>query len=297
MTTTAQPTTTPGPTTTAAAPCGSLRPACSVRVCGSDDFYVHVYPRVYGNTVVAWDASGVIEDPSDLEAQIEISRYGVTNVNAWTIVQAYAANTGIWTDTSQHIYGTSDNLYYRVALRLPDNSVVRSEPVRTQDSIPKPLKATFNEILRRWENRGRRGELRRGRILKSIRYGNRCTSCRDRDSSVQLVSQCATCYGVGWVGGYYIVPKCVYAEMSPVEVDENFSIDRGFHSDGPKAQIKLMNIPQLYPGDVWVEDATDHRWLLGAMVHAQTVGTVELLTTIQTARFDFTHVVYQFPVV
>lgn len=301
---------------------------CSEPGCDVSDIRLTVQPRIQGNTTLVWEATTpAVAGIATLEARIQFSRYGISNNSAWQTVRDFAANTGIWVDPQQRMFGVDSNTHYRVLMRdaslfagAPDSSwddigsaaigstfrivadlpgspiVYISKPVRAADYLPRQLQSTYNEIVRRWYARGRRGEIRKGVLLKRIRYGNRCTLCRDRDSGVQIVSQCLSCYGVGWVGGYYRVPQCVYAEFSPIKVDYNFDENRSYFSEGPTSQVKLLNMPQLYPGDVWVESSTDHRWLLGNLLHAQSVGSIKLLTDIETTRLDFTNVIYQFSV-
>jgi len=270
------------------------RPACQLFECGADKFEVEISPQIEGQTLILWDASQVVpSDAGALTAQIEFSRYDVSASSAWSIVRAHALNIGIWQDPLQRVFGKNSNAYYRIAIRDVAGTVYRSLPTRAGDYIPKLMKPIYNEIIRRWQNRGKRGELRRGYILKKIRYGPRCTICRDRDSGNLLQSQCAICFGTGWQLGYYRASYCVYAELAALQVTEQLSLEQNF-AGGSTTQIKLLNYPRLYPGDVWVEEATDHRWELGDILHGQAVGSVDVITTCAASRLDFTNVAYQF---
>lgn len=277
--------------------CGDSPSNCKLALCDASAIDLIVSPKIAGSTTVRWHVGDSLKlGEQALETQIEFSRYPTEAATAWTVVRSYAANTGIWVDTSQRLFGVNSNGYYRITIRNESLNLYRSAIKRAVPEIPKAFKATYNEIIRRWLNRGKRGELRRGVLLKKILSGNRCGVCRDRDSGVQLRSQCLTCFGVGWQYGYYQLPGCVFAEFGAVKVDYEFDENRSYFSNGPVSQVKLLNIPQLYPGDVWVEELTDQRWLLGNMLHAQSIGSTELLTDIETVRLDYTNVVYQFPI-
>lgn len=279
-------------------PC--LPVGCSDAIlCNQDLFKLHVYPLVSGPNTLTWEASAAAQGYSlqgAVEARIEMARADVPAADAWTEVRDYGPNLGAYIDDAQRQFGTSTNLHYRVLLRDSASTVVVSEAVRAHTHIPRGLSTVYREVIRRWNLRGRRGEIRKGYLLKKIRYGTRCTECRDRDSGVSIIGQCLNCYGVGWVGGYWQAAGCSYAEFAPVSVGESFDENSNFQDQGPSTTLNLLNIPQLYSGDVWVEDATDHRWLIGELLHGQSVGSQELISKVQAHRIDLAHVAYRFPV-
>lgn len=258
-------------------------------------FEVRVYSEIQGNALVVWDASKYMPEIGNLDAQIEFSRYGIPNDDSgWEVIQPWISNTGVWNDPKQRVFGTFDDAYYRVSVRTPDGDIVRSDPVRARDYLPPNLRKMQREILRRWHNRGKRNELRRGYLLKFNRYGNRCSACRDRDSGVQMVSQCVQCYGTGRDPGYYLVPWCMYGEISSEASTESFSKEIGYKSSDPPIAIRMLNIPQVNPKDVWVDEVTDHRWMIGAAVYDVVLGTTPLFAKTTAAKLDFTHVIYQY---
>jgi len=279
--------------------CDDLRDnsSCSDNLCLPSQIKLTVYPQVFGGTVIRWsytDRDLLAE--SGLQVQIEFSPYAVSDNTAWTIVRAYAADTGYWTDTAQRAFGRRNYTHYRISVLDVALNEVWSQPKRADSYIPPAFDTTFRELVRRWSGRANRGELRKGTLLKRRTHATRCSVCRDRDSGVQLISQCLTCYGTGRTGGYYKVPICVYVEFSPMSISHGFDANKSYFEQGPDSQVTLLNIPQVFPGDVWVEDSTDHRWELGNMVYAQKIGSVECLAKCEASRIDFTDVIYQFPV-
>lgn len=273
-------------------------PACRASACPLELFDVRVYPQIIGTTYVVWDASRIVPAAlsTNLEAQIEVSRYGVSASNAWSIIRAYAANTGIWADTTKRLFGNQNDLYYRVAIRDSALNVYRSEPVASTFSVPRLMAPTYLEAIRRWEGRGGRGETNRGYLLKRIHYGAKCPDCRDRDGGQQLYTRCVTCYGTGWTGGYYQVPRCCYAEIGSVVKTRKTDENLGTTEPEPMSTLTLLALPKVHSGDIWVNFSNDQRWLLGDMTHATSIGSVDLTTTIAAARLEFTDIAYHFPV-
>lgn len=264
-----------------------------------DGFELKVYPEIVGPTHITWDASEIASKndlSSPVEARIEFARSASADSEAWTVIRDYGQNVGYYTDTQQRAFGVSQNVHYRVLLRDAVGAIVTSSPGRALGAMTPRMIGAFREVVRRWHLRGRTGELRKGFLLKKVRYGNRCTHCRDRDSGVQTRSQCLHCFGVGWEHGYWQMPGCSYAEFTPIQTGESYQEPLGQDNQGPRTTLRMLNIPQIYSGDVWVEDGSDQRWLLGDIVHGQSIGSQELVTQVQSARLDFTNVVYQFPV-
>ncbi|GIW89597.1 MAG: hypothetical protein KatS3mg109_0029 [Pirellulaceae bacterium] len=260
-------------------------------------FEVRVYSEIQDNSLLVWDATEFMSSGGNLDVMIEFSRTGVDGDDAdWSVVQDWIPNTGIWADPEQRLFGTFHNGYYRVSVRTPDGRIIRSKPVRGGDYLPPNLKKVYREMRRRWFRRGKQNELRRGYLLKFNRYGNRCSVCRDRDSGVQIRSQCLECYGTGRERGYFLVPWCVYAEMGTDASTEKFTVQSDTQSVDPKVQFRLLDNPHILPKDVWVDENTDQRWLFESVAYPQVLGSTPVFAVASAAKLDFTHVIYRFQV-
>ena len=282
-------------------PCVTDISICSPsQSCPAAQVQLQILPQVATNTTLLnWDLTSVVA-ANDLQlpvqVQVEVSHAGVDDSAAWTIARPYAANTNTYNDSSQRVFGNDDNLYYRLAIQDAALSIYRSTPVRAGVSLPPRVVPLYREALRRWEGRARRGELRAGYLLKRIRWGSYCTNCRDRDSGVQIKSRCLICYDTGFTGGYYLPVECFYGVLGPYSVKEPYGDNRSFFQEGPSGTLQFMDIPVVYPGDIWVEKATDIRYYLGNIISAQRFGNVKLIATAECRQIDFSDVVYRFNV-
>lgn len=279
--------------------CVSEISLCSSAIqCSPEAVDLQIHPKIAGGgTLLSWDLSPLVQQYQltlPLQVQIETSHTGAEDPAAWSIARAYAADAQSYTDASQRVFGNDPNLYYRLAVQDAALSVYRTKPKRAFDNMHWRLVGAYSEIIRRWSGRAMRGELRAGKLLKRIRWGTYCAECRDRDSGVQVKSFCLTCYGTGFTGGFYQPVDCFYGELGPVVLDEALDQQQSYSQEGPSGTLQFLNIPVVYPGDVWVEKSTDLRYLLGRVSHAQRLGTISLIANAPAIQIDFRDPIYRF---
>lgn len=110
------------------------------------------------------------------------------------------------------------------------------------------------------------------KILKRKHFGVRCTVCSDPLTEHVLVTKCATCYGTGWVGGFY-TPIPAFAKIAPAATAEDSS-EVG-NTTLRRSTLQFIAYPKLEKGDIIVEDSLQSRWLVDQVnpleVHRTTV--------------------------
>ncbi len=272
-----------------------LPTACQLRDRGD----LRVYPLVRGDSLLEWNLrtiAGVRKWDAPLEVAIDYSHVNMPQTAAWMELSAYAERGDTYTINKQLVFGNEQNVHFRLRIRSAIGDIYITQPVAWSDDIPARQQSTYREAIRRWGNRLRAGELRQGLLLKRKRWGLYCDTCRDRDGGQQNQSRCLTCYDTGFDGGYYLYPGCVGVDADTQQLSESFDFSKSYTQEGPYSKFLLLNVPQLYPGDVWVDTSNDDRWILGSpMVTTMRLGNVELFRSLPAARIDFTHVIYDFP--
>jgi len=94
-------------------------------------------------------------------------------------------------------------------------------------------------------------------VLKRKHYGSRCTRCFDVATKHILVSNCVSCFGTGWVGGYYTA----FGTLGRViESAVNTSLESTGVTELTRAKIDTINFPRLEVEDILVELASNRRW-------------------------------------
>lgn len=272
---------------------------CNLSLCQlRDDAGLRINHRVRDKTILNWDllkVSGIRNWAPPIEVAIDYSPLPLATDDLWTEMAPYAVRDGVFETDFQLLLGSELNTHFRLRLRDAAGNEYVTSPRHLADDIKRPVYTTYREIIRRWHTRITRGEISGGILLKRRRWGTRCPTCLDRDGRQRIESQCPQCFDVGFDGGYYRLETCFGLEMRGEQVSEMFDFGGGFTQEGSVSQVLFLDIPQVYPGDVWVDTTTDERWLLGSPVKTESqLGNVKLLRTAPAARFPFSHIIYQF---
>jgi len=279
------------------APTVCVSPACQL----ASDAGLQIRSFIRGPTLLQWDLRAVPEIrnwPAPIEVAIDYAHVGLDTDAPWTVVSDYGPKGGDFTLPGQRIFGEDFNSYYRLRLRNSVGDIFVTRPTSMYSSLSGSRnRRLYLEMIRLWNKRLTNHELQTGTLLKRKRWGDYCTTCRDRDGRQQIRSQCPECYDTGFTGGYYAGDTCFSIDPSRLATELKFDFGRGFSQSGPIQTIDCLNIPHVFPGDVWVDGTSDERWLFGSpMITKVKIGNVELFRTIPAARFDAPHIIYSFPI-
>lgn len=96
-------------------------------------------------------------------------------------------------------------------------------------------------------------------LLKKRHFGTRCTDCYDPNTRSISSSNCGTCYGTSWEGGYYS-PVEVLGRRVASETDSKISPQS--KDDVNFTEIELLDFPRVDHGDVLIERAHNIRWFV-----------------------------------
>jgi hypothetical protein len=66
----------------------------------------------------------------------------------------------------------------------------------------------------------------------------------------------------------------------------------GMTTEGNIASLKWLNIPNVDPGDIWVDANTDYRWEIGEITVVTKVASLPLICTAPGARLPLNDVAY-----
>jgi len=259
---------------------------------------MRITPLTRAGTVITWDLTlmpSVVNLTPPLEVNIEYSR---SAAGSWVEIMPFSAVANSFTVPQQLVQGSNYTLYYRINVRDALGNITASPIQHVFDTVPKMLTTPYLEAVRRWYERCKTGELREGYLLKRSRWGQLCPDCTDRDGRQKIRSQCLTCFDAGFIDGFQQVTNCFFVEGSQTQVSENFTFEAGWNQDGPIDRFTWLHIPQVFPGDVWVDANTDERWVIGnPMTTTVRLGAVELMASAPVARVNTKHVIYSYPVI
>ena len=171
--------------------------------------------------------------------------------------------SGINPDTTSYYLDTdimtvSDkilNLYYMIQISgLDGQGVSYSNPAKTMYQVTDKY---AREIIRRRQIVFDHHSSTTAHIYIRKKTGTFCTNCYDPITQRTTISDCTTCYGTGYVGGYY-APITVRAQLSNQPVRETFQLFGAWQDqDGV---VYMQAFPLVAPKDIIY--IADRRWIV-----------------------------------
>jgi hypothetical protein len=258
---------------------------------------VNVYPRIQGGTRVEWTLKSEFGWDSPLEFQLQYSETNNPKADDWTNVGAPVSNIYFIIDPEQRVFNNFNWASYRIRVTTAGN---------TYYSRPR---SSFGVPSRRWWRIGReviRTELVRLKndelgtemlVLKRRTRGQRCTVCVDPLTQEVTSSDCESCWGTGWLGGYYDPVECIWADFiePPMQNDLDGGEARGTVDDSRRTTARIINIPFLFTGDILVEKYRDNRWFVKNYKPEVVIANTPLIVNVELRLLEYTNAAYKIP--
>lgn len=271
------------------------RDECSV-ICGPQCEWIfarlRAWPLINGGTRVEWVLHPRFSDPRPHTFQLQFGRTGNAEADDWVDVGLTVDDTYYAVDDTKRVYGKFQWTHYRVLL-ASSVAVYASAPQNLYGSLPKRQWRIVREIERMERLRLRKEAGQEGYLLKRRLFGTAC-DCIDYQTGEVRNAQCTTCYGTGYENGYYEPYGCFYAELQPHGNDSNVDGNsRGTVNDAPRTVGRLINSPQIFSGDIWVDRDTDFRWQIHGIKNVVEVTGVPVVVNAEMRLLPFSHPIYQ----
>lgn len=271
-----------------------------------------VFPKISGGTRVEWALLPTFTEPPPYEFQLQASDTGLWP-GPWRYQRHIAENNedldqGDWVDVGlpvedtfyavddvQRVYGKTQWTHYRVKL-VTSSNIYFSPAYPCHGTLHQTDLHVWLHGMRMWERRFRGGRAaQKGYILKARHAGQPCP-CRDRDTE-ETTKQHTTCYGTGFIGGYYKALPCVYAEFDPKATHDQLDPRRMRGTiDDVLVRATMLAYPQLMAGDYWASELTDIRYQIRDIQNLAEVRGVPIVINATMRPAPFSDVIYQFPV-
>ena len=250
---------------------------------------VRVYPRMRGGTLITWDMVQPV--PPDMIFRVW---YSNTGVDDWVHVATVTDGGSSVVDAERRHYGVSLRQVYRVdAESATEGSVSRTLTVGSQHMPHNQLLA--DAIIRKEYMLMQKRTGTPGLLLKKRHWGTPC-ECVDPDTGESRNSHCLKCYGTGIDKGYFAAVDYIVSFNSPkqrkIQVSDK---DVGTVDDVQNIQARALICPQLDAGDVWVNCATDERYIVGVVRETRFAGVPLLYEAVELRPAPAADVVYELP--
>jgi hypothetical protein len=253
---------------------------------------IQVWPLIAGGTRVEWTLHPRFADPQPHTFQLQVGRTGVHG-SEWCDVGLPVANGFFAVDDTKRIYGKDQWTHYRVVLTTPQGSYA-SKPQHALGNLDKRDWLRAREISRLESLRLRKEAGQDGFLLKRRLFGEACT-CLDSQTQEIRNPQCTVCYGTGFLNGYYPAVPCFYVELSTRSIRNHLDTGsgKGTINSLPKVVGRMLNVPQVFSYDVWVDRDTDFRWIIHTVANKVEIRGVPIVLSAEMRLAPYSHAVYQ----
>ena len=256
---------------------------------------VRVSPLIRGGTRVEWQIHPQFADAPPHTFTLQFGRTSNPLADDWCDVGDPVEETFFLYDSVQRVYGKFQWGHYRIKLESYRN-IYYSKPQHMLGNLAKGDWNKTRAIVREEERRLQMVAGAEGYLLKRKLFGTECT-CRDHQTREIRNAQCATCYGTGFVGGYYEPYPCFYVELDKTSHRSHLDPNRGTVDDMPVVGSRMLNVPQVFSLDVWVEKDTDFRWMIHTVKSGvEYKGQPLVLDPVELRLLPYSHPVYAFPI-
>jgi hypothetical protein len=257
---------------------------------------IFIWPQfAAGSTRVEWVLHPNFTDTGPYTFQLQVGGTGSNDADDWADVGAPVIDTYFALDSIRRAYGKFQWTHYRIKL-VTSAGEYFSTPQPCLGNLGFQDWARARELVRLETLRLKKEAGQEGYLLKRKLFGEVCT-CVDAETGEVKNPQHLDCYGTGFVGGYYDPYSCVYVEQSVRAHRSHIdAAQRGTVDDLPVVNGRMLNVPQVFSYDVWVDRDTDLRWAIHKIQNIVEIRGVPLVVSAEMRLLPFTDIVYQYDI-
>lgn len=272
----------------------SLIPSCGSDCLITDGIVIKIWPSTVGGTLIAWELPSTLAVSGDAVYRVQFGRTPSNNDNTWEDVGNPDTNITQVVDYKYRDVGDDRYSYYRLEITDGDVKYLSQPYFSDVGVMSMAQRRLYNEIVRREQRRYRDRATPAciGYLIKLRRHGPPCPECTDPDTNQRYLEHCPVCFGGGYDRGYYKPIKCFYMDVGNYKRNVVVTENAGMTTEGNISSLKWLNIPNVDPGDIWVDANTDYRWEIGEITVVTKVASLPLICTAPGARLPLNDVAY-----
>ncbi len=269
---------------------GSCQP-CPIRQCDNPFDRVVVSYLTRGGTRLMWELRRDFLDARPYTFQLQVGQSAAPDADDWVDVGSPVVDIFAAVDGEQRLFGKIRWQFYRVILTTSAGTYY-SAPVGLEGTLGRADWRIARAILRQELIRMRvQGGGQIGYLLKRRVSGTPCPVCLDQLTNEILDPNCQTCFGTGFLCGYFFPIACVWAELDPKTYRAANSGDRGTVAD-IVVKARMANPWMLSEEDVWVNKITDDRYYVHTVQNIAERRGVPLVSSVEMRPAPFTSPIY-----
>jgi hypothetical protein len=252
---------------------------------------VSVDHMVRGVTRVWWQMDRFFRDPGPHVFQLQHSYTPLSDATDWVNVGPPVTNGYTAEDPNWRAGGYDLLSHYRVTLTTPI-AIYVSQPVGCTGELNERDWLLAREVIRKEQLRNRLVSVP-GYLLKQYRYGKPCPRCRDELTQEVSDANCPVCSGTGFEVGYHPPLPLQFWDLSPEILQERVDTQvKGATRENAYVTARVLGFPSLYKDDIWVNEATDERWLVDTVQVIAAVRNVPIVYNVRMGLVPFNNGIY-----
>lgn len=183
--------------------------------------------------------------------------------------------------------------WFKIEVFNGATSKLVSQPIDVRGAMDRRSFLIYRDALRRCALFFQKSQCLPGWLLRRIVYGTRCPVCTNEILKTPISSECTTCYGTGFTGGYY-APFPMRADWSAGASPRSSNLTTK-ENVGPIAvqrqRFKIYAVPDAKSDDVWYDTGTGVYYLVENVDPEMWCGST-LTQTLTTSRLPAHHPIY-----
>lgn len=235
--------------------------------------------------IVSWTMLPGANYPEDFILEVENSRAG----GPWTVLATGLQGCCCFVDSRRRNYNKRLDECYRVRMTVPSTGeTCVSDIVDAGNHKAYPYSAEAENIIKQAETEIEISGCH-GTLLKKKQWGVHCPDCVDFAGQQTVNEHCPRCMGTGIDGGYFpgiplwIVKDSVNAVAATSELG---------YLQGETVKCRCIAYPYICPGDVWVEDDTNKRFMIATATPAASYKTTTLIYSMVLQQLEQNDVMF-----
>jgi len=265
---------------------------------------VKVSTRLLGGTTVTWEIDRQFKETQPYAFTVQVGR----NVwdDSWINVNT-APVSGISgviiTDTTQRVWSTFTDVFYRVQLVTGD-ATYYSTAVQADGALSTRDWRLVRAVSKREDLWHRKYGGAKGYFLKRRVWGAPCPGrleaatntyipCTDFDTGSVIDTDCPTCFGTGIECGYYASVD-MFVVLSQRSRDSKQHANRGTVED-VIISGRTLAWPEASQDDVWIQDDSDARYYVQKIQNTSEFRGVPIIQTLELRKAPASDPAYLLP--
>lgn len=250
-----------------------------------------------GCTRVSWSMNSHFREPEPWVFQLQDAEADIATAN-WHDVGSPVTNSFLAIDPNQEYCGKEETAFYRVKVTTANGNTYYSDPIQAEGVLDYKNWHFAQEIIRKETLRLRRlGVGQEGYLLKAKRSGTPCAECIDPRTGEVTDSNCTTCYGQRWEGGYYNAIPAYFGDFPPPNGYLNRELEQGEGMVNTMiTQGIFLSHPFVAMNDIFVGKTSDIRSQIHSVKPQTHVRGIAIISIVELRRIPTDYVIYQFPV-